>query len=81
MTCFRYQIFHLHGCLDSCTFALIHVRLVSLQIAQTSTSADISKAWKRLSKVVHPDRCKLPRADEAFIKIKASVDALQSTGA
>eukprot|EP00892_Ulva_mutabilis_P003375 jgi/Ulvmu1/1409/UM011_0138.1 len=52
-----------------------------LLIPETSSSGDISKAWKRLSKMVHPDRCKLARADEAFIKIKAAVDALQSTTA
>lgn len=52
---------------------------LNMQIPETSSSADIGKAWKRLSKMVHPDRCKLPRGQEAFIKIKASVDALQAT--
>lgn len=50
-----------------------------LQIPESSSLDSINKARKELSRLVHPDRCKLPGAQEAFVKITESASALQTT--
>lgn len=51
----------------------------SVQIPESSSLSDINKAWRELSRLVHPDRCKLPGAQEAFVKITGAANHLQGT--
>jgi hypothetical protein len=40
------------------------------------TSASIKQAWKAVSFEVHPDRCKAPGAEDAFMRAGEARDAL-----
>jgi DnaJ domain len=58
---------------------VVHNAGVHLQIPESSSLDSINKARKELSRLVHPDRCKLPGAQEAFVKITEAASALQAT--
>ena len=47
-----------------------------MQIPEDSSVDIIRKSRKQLSFRVHPDRCKLPQAKEAFHRVNEAADAL-----
>lgn len=50
----------------------------ALGIAQTSTSEEIKKAYKRMAMQWHPDRCREPDARKQFDAIKHAYDILST---
>jgi hypothetical protein len=50
---------------------------VVLGITPTATSVQIKEAYRRLSKVLHPDKNDLPNADEAFKVVSNAYQVLQ----
>lgn len=58
----------------------VHSRCVTdhpgLQVPQNANAEAIKRARKQMSFKVHPDRCKLPQAKDAFHRINEAADAL-----
>ena len=67
-----------HVSLKRYSFSTMHAKPLTLcvQIPENSSVDVIKRARKQLSFRVHPDRCKLPQAKEAFHRVNEAADAL-----
>lgn len=53
-------------------------RLLCAQVPEGAPLDAINAAGRRLSLQVHPDRCKLPQARDAFERVRAALTELQT---
>ena len=48
----------------------------ALQLSQPTMLSTIKKKYKELARMLHPDKCQLRGANEAFVKIGKAYDRL-----
>ena len=51
--------------------------LLGLQQTDSEKPAAVKKAFRRLSLLIHPDKCQHPRANDAFQAVTKAAEALQ----